>query len=227
MALLVVALLAAGELAWAAKPLLLQHQNGQTRASSTPGLTPVSPAVFASLAARPLHFPAGITLATCPVSSGQQTNTDFYDSVAGTGPLYVGVVSPDGSVAYTPASTWGDGYGWGGIPGSFWTSRGSFSGAAELLLRSWIRRPARVWPLVQLYQGPLPVNLHGLHVVGFLLSAGDLPFGRPAHCCRCVYTFPGTGAKSAKFSSMRSPGSGKIGHVVAASSQTHGLRNEV
>jgi hypothetical protein len=128
-ALLVVALLATGELAWAAQPLLLQHQNGQTRTSSIPGPTPVSPAVFASLAARSLRFPTVRSLAICPVSPVQHTNLDYDGWVAGPGPfyLYLGVVAQHGTASYTPASDWGDGLGWGGTK-SFWISRGSFGG---------------------------------------------------------------------------------------------------
>ena len=127
--LLSAVLLAVGELAWYARPFVFQHQSAQATSLPSVETSPiaVSPRVFSSLMARPLHFPTVLSLATCPVSVGRQISLDF-GLVAGAGPLYLGPVAQDGTVTYAPADQWADGQGWGGMLGSFWTSRGTFAG---------------------------------------------------------------------------------------------------
>lgn len=128
--LLLVLLLAGGELAWAAKPLFLQRQTGQATPlpSVTVAPTATSPAVFASLAARPLHFPVVRSLATCPVSIGQRISPDL-GLAAGTGPLYIVAVDANGNVDYVPSNQWGaDQLGWGGMAKTLWAFPTTFAG---------------------------------------------------------------------------------------------------
>jgi hypothetical protein len=128
--LLVVILLAGGELAWAAKPLVLQRQTGEATPLPSVAAAPttVSPAVFTSLAARPLHFPVVTSPATCPVSAGRQISPDF-GLAAGTGPLYIVAVDADGNVDYVPPAQWGaDQHGWGGMAKTFWVFPTTFVG---------------------------------------------------------------------------------------------------
>jgi hypothetical protein len=44
------------------------------------------------------------------------------------GPIYLGYVASDGTVAYASSSQWGDGLGWGGMLNPYWVSRGTFAG---------------------------------------------------------------------------------------------------
>lgn len=95
----------------------------------TPGPEPIlaSQADFAALAVRPLDFSAVPSLAACPVSHGRQIDPSL-GTAGGTGPLYIVLVQADGTVAYEPASQWGDTLGWGGMSLTLWAFPRNFSG---------------------------------------------------------------------------------------------------
>lgn len=98
-------------------------------ATVTPGLfsTFTTQDAWSPLAARHLDFPAVASLAACPVTPGRQIDPSL-GLAAGTGPLSIVLVQPDGEVAYEPAAQWGDSLGWGGMPLTLWLFPVTFSG---------------------------------------------------------------------------------------------------
>ncbi len=131
MLLLVLAMLVAETITSATRQQSPHPQSRQVTPTPSPtnSPTPVSPEVFASLAGRPLQFPAVVSLAACPVSLGRQISPDF-GLAAGSGPLYIAVVAANGTVIYIPASRWGDTLGWGGMSHTLWLFQGTFAGPA-------------------------------------------------------------------------------------------------
>jgi hypothetical protein len=129
--LLLLALLASAEILSITRPMAPERPSARTIPRAAPTLTrtstPVSPAVFTILVARPLQFPAVAPLQTCPVSQGRQIDHGL-GLAAGAGPAYVVPVDAHGIADYAPASEWGDQLGWGGIPKTLWVFPATFSG---------------------------------------------------------------------------------------------------
>lgn len=92
-----------------------------------PSPTPVDPAVYLALTARPLRLPAVASLAACPAAPGRQIIPDASSS-DGTTLLHVALESENGLATYAPPEQWGDGLGWGGIPLALWIFQSNFAG---------------------------------------------------------------------------------------------------
>jgi hypothetical protein len=127
--LLLLGLLVAGQLVWAARPLVQQSQAGKATPPSSTGAasSPADPSVFRSPMVRPLRFPIVTSLANCPVSIGRTVSPNL-GLAAGTGPLFIVAVDANGNVDYVPPGHWGDNLGLGGMAETLWIFPPGFSG---------------------------------------------------------------------------------------------------
>jgi hypothetical protein len=123
--LLLLGLLVAGELVWAARPLV-QHAQARPK-SLTAAASPADPSIYRLPIARPIRFPTVTSLATCPISPGRIISPNL-GLAAGTGPLFVVAVDGNGNVDYVPPGHWGDNLGLGGMAKTLWIFPAGFSG---------------------------------------------------------------------------------------------------